>query len=276
MEPYRRRAEELRLELENEYLSYLPILEECYSSASYWHGTGHYHYYHSNDSRYGTVDTTRTVDVLASIINHKGLTGHQDLWVVVGGKTLKTISLAPSRMHARLYAHIHLRDGVWLQYVFGGTRFWMSIFVLVAAQELLSHLGHSQRAFIKQTVFNASTLHHARTWASAIRNLEEYKVLPFWRAYDLRSDIVGNHPILFGIKKEAVQGDGVVPFLRKVEVRTHGPISFEHFTHVEVPQEHVGSVRTLFLQKGISMPVIPLEFGELYCSRIPMSKLIYV
>ncbi len=272
---YRVSAEALEAERAEEYQSWLPLITECYERAEYWHGTGHYHYYHPRDSRYAGVDHTRTVDVVQAIVDRQGLEAHTDLWYKADGHFLKTISLAPSRMHARLYAHIHLREGVWLDYVFGGTRFWMGFFVFYAGMELFS-LKRGPRMFLKQTLFNPHMMRHARTWASAIRNLHEYKILPLWRAYDLRSDIAGNHPVLFGIKKNAVIGDGVMPFLRKIEVRVTGRIPLEQLTHLEVPKEHVSSVKKLLDGHGISLPVIPLEFGELYCSKIPLAKLAYV
>ena len=115
-----------------------------------------------------------------------------------------------------------------------------------------------------------------RNWASAVCNLKKHKTIPFWRAYDLRSDIEGNYAILFGIKREAVDGRGVMPFLQRMEVRIHGAVPFERFTHVEVPQEHIENVRTFLEKNNIGLPVIPLEFGELYSSQFPLAELAHV
>ncbi len=270
---YRRDAESVKKELAHEYEAYLPTIERCYDKATYWHGTGRYHYVHSGNSRFfGLTDNERIVDILNSIAESGGLIAHQDLWAGVG----KTVSLAPSRMNARLYAHIHLREGVWLKYVFGGTRFWMSFFFMVAFKELFTQLKPGQWSFMRQTVLSPHFFKHMRTWMSAVCNLEKHKVIPVWRAYDLRSDIEGNHSILFGVKKEAVEGKGVMPFLQRLEARTLGGVPFERFTHVEVPQEQVEGVRTFLETRNINLPVIPLEFGELYCSQFSLQQLAHV
>lgn len=273
---YRDATKYMRADFLSQYYLYLPDIERCYKRAGYWHGTGRYHYHHANDSRYEEADAQRVVHVLESILDGGALTRHQDLWVKYEGQFKKTVSVAPSRMHARLYAHIHLRDGVWLEYVFGGTRFWMGFFVFLATFQLLARFTREERAFIQWTIFNKNTLKHARTWGSAIRNLSEFKFLPLWRAYDLRSDIAGNHAVLFGIKRDAIQGDGVLPTIKKLEVRVDHIIKLSDMTHVEVPLENVEETKQLFALKKISLPVIPLEFGELYCSQLPLTKLVYV
>jgi hypothetical protein len=275
LQKYRDAAKDVRPEFLQEYLSYAPLIEKCYAQAGYWHGTGHYHYHHAGDSRYEGVDAKRVTNVFESILKEGALTKHQDLWVRVDGQFRETVSVAPSRMHARLYAHIHLREGVWLEYVFGGTKFWTGFFIFLAAMEILPQLGKEERAFIRQTAFSRYFLKHARTWASAICNLDKYAILPFWRAYDLRSDIAGNHAILFGIKRSAIPNEGILPFMKGVEVRVDTTVSLGDMTHIEVPLAHVPEIRRLLAINNSSLPVIPLEFGELYCSQFPLTKLAY-
>ena len=270
---YRGAATHLRTEFLRQYHSYLPEIERCYESAGYWHGTGRYHHHHAVDSRYEAVDMKRVVHVLESILEEGALTEHTDLWVKIDGQLKKTVSVAPSRMHARLYAHIHLREGVWLEYVFGGTRFWMGFFMLLATRQILTKSNKEARALAKWTILNKDLFKHARAWGSAIRDLDRYKILPFWRAYDLRSDIAGNHAVLFGIKRRAIQGDGVLPLIKRLEVRVDHAIKLADMTHVEVPLENVEETRRALADKNISLPVIPLEFGELYCSQFPLTKL---
>lgn len=269
---YRDNAKNVSSTLRATYKSYLPHIQRTYPQATYWHGTGRYHYYNSNDSRYAS--NGGIVDVLESILATRELSGHHDLWFQPGGKNIETVSVAPSRMHARLYAHIHLCDGEWLEYVFGGTRFWMSLFVLLASKEIL--LGRKQKGwwgFIRAIV-RPSFVAHARTYAHAIRHRTN-TLPPLWRGYDLRSDIEGNHPILFGLKKEAIRNNDVLPFLRKFEVRIPEPILIKHVTHIEVPRVRVQEITSLLEKRGMQIPVIPLETGELYCSTVPMLQLIY-
>jgi hypothetical protein len=272
---YRQIAAGVSAQLTYRYQLHLPDIRQYYTKAAYWHGTGRYHYYHPSDSRYEGVQTERVVDVLESIITQGGLSAHQDLWVRINGEPLKTVSLSPTRMHSRLFAHVHLCDGEWLEYVFGGTRFWTGIIFALVIKDLLSNKSRHQRHFLKQAIFSGSFLQNAYTWAGALRNSGS-NLPPVWRAYDLRSDIIGNHPLLFGLKKEAADTSGTIPFLRQLEVRVPGLISLEQITHVEVPQARVAEVQSLFSSKNIHLPIIPLEVGELYCSEMPLSKLIYV
>src|SRR3989344_4091155 len=108
--PYRNSASMVEVDVP-EYRSYVPILTRCYEDAAYWHGTGHYHYRHSSSSRYKNLNKNEVTDILESIFKECKLLCHKDVWVELEDKHLKTISLAPSRMHARLYAHIHLYEG---------------------------------------------------------------------------------------------------------------------------------------------------------------------
>lgn len=271
---YRQKAASVSAQFKRGYQLYLPHIQQCYSHATYWHGTGRYHYHHPKDPRYEGVGTEQVVDVLESIVKSGGLSAHQDLWVRIDGKLLKTVSLSPTRMHSRLFAHVHLCDGEWLEYVFGGTRFWTGIIFALVVKDLLSRQSGHRREFVKQAVYSGKFLQNAYTWGSALRRRDN-NLPQILRAYDLRSDIVGNHPMLFGLKKEAACGTGTVAFLQQLEVRVPRTIPLEHFTHVEVPQERVAEVRALLMSKNISLPVIPLEFGELHCSSMPLSKLIY-
>lgn len=276
LQKYRKQANSIGSNFREEYLSYVPIIESCYTRAAYWHGTGLYHHQHPGDTRYRT-DTKQITNVLDSILS-RGIHGHKDLWVADDDRLSKTVSLAPSRMHARVYAHIHLREGVWLPYVFGGTRFWMGFFVFFGLWDVLSQVGKGtwEWTFLKQSTLSRKYLNHARTWANAIRDTGDYKILPVWRAYDLRSDIEGNHPILFGIAKDPGLESKLIPFLKRVEVRVAGDVPLESLTHLEVPLAHVNSVKQILAEKKVSLPVIPLEFGELYCSQFPVAQLAHV
>lgn len=270
---YRESAKHLRDDFLRQYQSYIPELERCYAEAAYWHGTGRYHYHHANDSRYEEADSNRIMHVLESILDSGAIARHQDLWVTYNGQLKKTVSVAPTRMHARLYAHIHLREGVWLEYVFGGTRFWIGFFIFLAMLHLRNIFDAHKREFVKLTLLNKDSFKHFRTWGSAVRNLDQFKILPIWRAYDLRSDISGNYAVLFGIKRSAIRSDGVLPFIKDLEIRVEQDINLRNITHIEVPLENMEETKRLLAEKAISLPVIPLEFGELYCSQFSLRKL---
>jgi hypothetical protein len=125
LRPYRRKAELLKKTFESKYQSYLPCIEKLYGKAAYWHGTGRYHYSYQGESRYESVSAGGLLDVLDSIIQHDGLTPHQDPWIDSGGKT---ISLGTVRMHSRLFARIHLYETDSLPYELGSLRYWSQLY----------------------------------------------------------------------------------------------------------------------------------------------------
>jgi hypothetical protein len=279
LQKYRGARGHMRAEFLNAYNLYLPDIEQCYAHAGYWHGTGRYQYYHARTSRYEDADAQRVRPIFESILDAGALTTHaQESWVSYDGQDLKTVSVAPTRMHARLYAHIHLQEGVWLEYIFGGTRFWIGFFIFLFLASLqLSRKAHSKKqARVRISLLSRNFYKYGRVWASAVCNLDKYKILPIWRIYDLRSDIAGNYGVLFGIKREAIQDDGVFPLVKNLELRINRAIQLSDMTHVEVPLENVEETKRLLLKKKISLPVIPLEFGELYCSQFPLTQIVHV
>jgi hypothetical protein len=153
----------------------------------------------------------------------------------------------------------------------------MGIIIALAAKELVLTWPGEGRTLLRQALFTRSSLQNFRTWGSALRKLDGLKVFPLlWRAYDFRSDIAGNYSILFGIKKSAIDNHSLAPFIKNLEVRVPGPVSFMDMTHVEVPLENVEETRQVLRQNNITLPVIPLEFSEIYCSQFSLQRLMYV
>jgi len=176
-------------------------------------------------------------------------------------------------MHSRLFADINQNEHEALEYALGTTKFWLHLFLLLVAVELVAKLPRTERGYIRQT-FSRRFLKQLRTWAGSIRQSGEVKTSNLLRAHQWRSDIPGNHRLLLGIKKDTVD-EGLLPFLTRFEVRAPGPIGLERCTHVEVPLKHVGEVKKLLRERRVSLPVIPLEFGELYLSGRPLRDLVY-
>jgi hypothetical protein len=48
----------------------------------------------------------------------------------------------------------------------------------------------------------------------------------------------------------------------------------QDITHIEVPLANIKETEDFLKQKNIALQIIPLEFGEIYCSTYPLSKLI--
>lgn len=83
------------------------LLTKLYTQASFWHGTGRYHYFYKGKNKYSRVDKSKTLDVLASIIKSGGIMPKYDPWIMIDGKNTESVSLTKYRMYARCYAEFH-------------------------------------------------------------------------------------------------------------------------------------------------------------------------
>ncbi len=118
-----------------------------------------------------------------------------------------------------------------------------------------------------------------RLWESAIRKPNIKKTVSVLNGFQkniLTSDIVGNYPILIGIAADSKDLIETTPIAHKVERRSLKPITLQQFTHIEVPLEKVAETEGILKQKGVSIPVKPLEFVDLYCAKQALDKLAYV
>lgn len=249
------------------YTESVPLIEKIYGEVGYWHGTGRYQYAHSNVTRYESLDTDIITDLLESIIQEGGLRLHDEPWFrkII---TVPTISLSPFRMYAKLYAGLYLYDKDTLAYQFGTIKIWFRIFLRaqVLNKNFLKFLltkGFFQLARI-------STFQNAKLWVRSIR--KDGKNANLWHGHLIRSDIPGNYPILIGVKKN-IKLMHFNPGMERLEAKTNTPIHFENMTHIEVPLARIEDTRTLLKKKNVQLPVIPLEYGELYCAGKSLSTL---
>lgn len=271
--PYREQVKSLSNEETAEYQSYVSKIEHYYSLATHWHGTGRYHYQHENGSRYQNVNTRGTIDILNAIIQSNGLTPHHDPWIDSKGST---VSLATTRMHARAFACIHTTQSGDLVYELGSIKLWLRLYFALLFIWLFANFW-SHRSFIKNTL-RTSFSNDVQNWASAIRKPKNGKVigiLDMFKGNIPTSDIVGNYPILFGIKADAKELITTIPLTHKVEQRSLTPISIGMFSHIEVPLHKVVETEDLLKTHNIDIPVLPLEFGDMYLSNIPLEQLAF-
>ncbi|MFZ1019606.1 MAG: hypothetical protein WAN61_01245 [Minisyncoccia bacterium] len=273
LKPHRKKAEVFKNDNFTEYQKYLPLINEKYKELFYWHGTGRFHYHHANESRYEEKDQNQYVDIIESILGN-GLTPHFDPFIKVNGQYIKTISLTKYRMHARLYSGVHRYKDNFSLYEFGTTKYWLYLFVILVTIEIIKHPTKNARDFVKN-VFNKRGRSSLRQWPEAIKKTEGMSDLSLLKAYKWHSDIIGNYPILFGIKKDEIKGLQIGQFLDSLETRTPQTISIENFTHMEVPLDRVREMEKLLQSKNIKLIVIPMEFGEVYSSQFSVQKLIY-
>lgn len=272
--PYRRQAVQSREIFSAQYNTYLPQLTELYKRTTYWHGTGRYHYQHKNESRYESVSTDSITDILSSILTTGGLEPHHDPWIKSGGKT---VSLATVRMHARVFARIHATENEALVYELGTIKFWLRLyFVLLLVWLVASAWSH--RSFVRHTL-RTSFSKDVQSWASALRTPKDNTVasiLDIFKGDIPTSDIPGNYPILIGITTSEENLIDTIPLTRKVEQRSLRPITVDTFTHLEVPLENINETERLLAELNIQLPVIPIEFSDIYLANEPLAKLAFL
>lgn len=269
---YRTQGKELK-DKNPEYQSYLPRIKELYKKATYWHGTGRYHYSYKGESRYESVNGDELLDVLDSIIRHDGLTPHHDPWIDSGGNT---VSLGTVRMHSRLFARAHLYERGTLIYELGSTKFWVRLYAYFLLAWLLADFNSCRQ--ILKTVFRRSAYRNFQTWASALRKPQGKRVVrirDLIEAKILNSDIKNNYPILIGVAKGTLEVMDTIPLTHRVEVRSLQPVTLKDFTHIEVPLAKVKETEEFLKSKNISLLVLPMEFVDAYLSDISLKTLAY-
>lgn len=252
------------------YAQYLPIIQSCYKSAGYWHGTGRYQYAHG-DSRYTPIDFEKHTDVFVGILQQRGLLPHHEPWLEkMQGITIATISLAPLRIYGRLYAGLYLYEKDTLTYQFGTTKFWF---------RLLSKLQFLDKSFIwfllTRGLFKLarpSTFRDIKKYVHSIRK-DPGRNASLFRGHLLHTDIPGNYPILVGIRHN-IETINFNKGMQRFEARTDKPIQLQDITHIEVPLKNMQETENLLKEKGVSLTVIPMEFGEVYCSGLGVEELV--
>lgn len=271
--PYRKQAELVKKEFIDQYQEYLLQITTLYTQTTHWHGTGRYHYQHQNESRYEAVCTDNITDVLEAILKTNGLEPHLDPWINSGGKT---VSLATVRMHARAFARIHAVKNETLVYELGSIKYWLRFYFVLLFVWLVTSLW-SHRSFIRDTV-RASFSKDVQNWASAIRKPHNEKVVSIFDIFkgDIpTSDINGNYPVLIGVTTNPKHLIDTIPLTRKVEQRSLQPITLNMFTHLEVPLQNIIETKKLLEEHNILIPVIPIEFGDVYLASEPLEKLAF-
>lgn len=251
-----------------EYKNIYPLLEKIYGeNAYYWHGSGRYQY------RDGQV-----VDILSEVVNANGLKPHEDLWLTRGG-TRTTISAATSRMYAKLYAQLHTFQGEEPLYQYGGRKLWSNHFIGNFSKSLAFDI-------VQDALLNGNLLKHIRrlqtgrqsgvkqVWLSKVSSdpaVNNHSLISMMA--EAESDIPGNYPVLLGLSKDSFTPVQVPGFIDMYEKRSSEPIPLEGFTHIEVPYMHVPQTQGILAGKGVQLPVVPLEFGDLYSRQFPFSQL---
>jgi hypothetical protein len=163
-------------------------------------------------------------------------------------------------MYARNYARMFFPPGEDIPNLYG-EGVWSRRVALAAAIQLLKTPGVLRKMAGERKVIHAN----ANTWITRVTAQQHPHNTVLFKPLTIRTDILNNYPLLFGIKDEnLVFRDTDAKYLA-YEKRVSQPITIPSFTHVEVPYEKVEETKQGFEQDDISLPVLPLEFGEQYC-----------
>ena len=225
-------------------------IEQAYSMARYWHGTGRYH----------RREDGSTEDLLRGILNN-GLKPALDKADMVQGPG-ESISVTNARMYARIYAQTHSSSGHQLDNYYGSQSFWGGVFNGATLHDLVR--GGEAWGLTKNVAQNNLNTHgQHRTKDRGVSRTN----------YVLGSDIPSNYPILIGIKEDAFEPVEISKYLARYEERSKTNITTNHFTHIECPFENIEETQQLLRDINIDLPVLPLEATEEYVAQFAFTEL---
>jgi len=224
-----------------------------------WHGTGRFQY--SN----GTI-----VDTFESILKSGSLNPTHDVYsMVITGKPMNSISAIHSRIIARSYADTHGK-GLHESDRYGSSLWWAAYYYSLFYAEMT--LRHGLTLAKNWKAFSAASMDHngERTWGKKTNT----RAKDVWDVFGLGSDIEGNYPIIFGIKK-CFEATEIPKSMQKWEARTTSSIKISDLSHIEVPEKDVAEVSALLANYGFETPVFPIELGEYVASQQQLVELLY-
>lgn len=249
-------------ELLASYEAHRPLVEQLYAQARFWHGTGRYLHHRIEG----------ITDVLVGVINEGGLVTHKDIADFTQGQ-VNTISLAKNRMYARFYANTKQQRGHEFQFSFGSSRRWARHFLLPTFAQWFKDFYKHDQALTDKRAYFAEMVQASKRWV-AKHDGGFNQPTSFRKFVQVRSDIEGNHAMLFGIRGRSVVPAPAGPSINIFEVRSLSGIPWDDLTHIEVPAENLQADAEILLRYGISVPLIPIEFGELFCREFSMAHIV--
>ena len=223
-----------------------------------WHGTGRLQYANSDIK-----------DIFADIVKNDALTPARDVYaVLVGGEEMVSLSTTRLRIIARSYADMHGR-GEHEKNRYGSSFWWVAYYYsLFYGLTFTKYSPHLLRNFSKWNKLSRNKDGEI-TWGKKVNK----KAHSVWEVFGMGSDIPGNYPILFGVRRIgriATPPKGI----REVEVRLIDPVHLSDLSHVEVPESRVKEVEDLLTEYGFSVPVFPIELGEYAASQQSFAALL--
>jgi hypothetical protein len=253
-----------------DFLEHKESLKALLLGAKYWHGTGRYQYVHQGDSKYEGVLHNNTKDVLKELCAQGGLQPHYDPWFEKYVHTPMSISLANQWCYGKMYAHYHLDEKKSLQYEIAPVSFWYHVFIWI---QLTEHYCKFMFGFLILYTFSSALQKQGKRWMATYRS-DLDKKWPFWKILTAQSDINSNYGLLFAITDDIA----TIPIMkigRFFETRTIELIPFSKMQFVGVPYENVIETEAVLAQHKVLLPVVPLEFIELFMADFTLHDLEY-
>ena len=255
----RRRDVELnKAELKIYSISDQNTYQQTIATTLLWHGSGRLQH-----------EKSHIKDVFTSILKTGSLNPLRDDYaLLLGGSSMHTISTTPLRLIGRSYADIHGR-GKFEPNRYGSSLLWISYFYgRFFAETVTRHgitMARNRSRFFTAIKDNSGTT----PWGKKVHTQAEY----VWDVFSSGSDIPNNYPILFGIARYGATAQLPGVFGRK-ELRLTEAIKISDLSHIEVPEAKIEEIQLLLSEHGYSVPVYPIELGELISSRETFSVLV--
>ena len=253
------------VDIQQEFEQRSAEIEELYKQVDYWHGTG----------RKQNKDA-QIVDVVDNVITSGGILPALDPFDITVGKQ-HTTSLAAQRMYAQVYSLMNLPEEEELAFQYMPRKYWVNEYLLKSIPAGIKDIPQMAKRQLQQAWekkkpitpfsmwrFAKRTKQSATNWFGKVRVTTPEERM---KISTIKSDIPGNYPVLFGIKREAVNPIPVGNAIGKFETRTGELIPFAGFTHMEVPIRHVAKTQALLDQRNVSISILPMELGEVYASQ---------
>ena len=232
-----------------EYSANKDYIADLYKKTAYWHGTGRMQYKNGN-----------VVDILESLITAKGLVPEKDKFDLGKGEMTST-SITNRRMYASLYAKMHDTNDAQLAYEYFPKKFWSNVYLAVVGR-LAGNELFSGTTVIDKVKMGIKFANNWRNWFKKIMRHPPLKP----SLSKARSDIPGNYPVLLGIN-DSVSTTSASDYISAYETRVDKPIPIDSITHIEVPLSQMGRTIDFLKKKGVTLPIIPMEYGEIFSSQ---------
>ncbi len=255
------------------YKAFLEKKEELrilLQDAHYWHATGRYQYQHNGGSKYEGVNHSNIKDVLSELIDKGGLQPRYDPWFEKYVHSPYSLSLANQWCYDKLYAHYHQDEQKQLQFEIAPIYFWYHVFIWI---QLTEHYCKFMFGFLILYTFSNKLQKQGKTWMSTFRS-DLNKKWPFWKILTAQSDIKGNYGLLCAISED-IKTMPIMKIGRFFETRTIESIPFSKLKFIAVPYANVSETQEILREKNIQLPIVPLEFIELFMMDFTLRELFY-